>query len=103
MKDFVEYAVRALVDFPDEVSVEEIADEKGVTLRVKVNPADAGKVIGRQGRTIQSLRGLLHGAAARQGVRVGLELLEPPAPTPPAGAPPPDRGNGNNGGPGTPA
>jgi predicted RNA-binding protein YlqC (UPF0109 family) len=90
MKDFVEYAVRALVDFPDEVSVEEIADEKGVTLRVKVNPADNGKVIGRQGRTIQSLRGLLHGAGARLGTRVALELVEPP------GAPPPASGNGGS-------
>ncbi|MFZ4694043.1 MAG: KH domain-containing protein [Verrucomicrobiia bacterium] len=88
MKDFVEYAVRALVDFPDEVSVEEVADEKGVILRVKVNPADAGKVIGRQGRTIQSLRGLLYGAAARQGKRVALELLEPPGTTPADGVPP---------------
>lgn len=90
MKDFVEYAVRALVDFPDEVVVEETAGDKGTTLRVKVNPADVGKVIGRQGRTIQSLRGLLFGAAARQGKRVNLELLEPPAP---AGTAPPGNGS----------
>lgn len=101
MKDFVEYAVRALVDFPDEVSVEEIADEKGVILRVRVNPTDAGKVIGRQGRTIQSLRGLLYGAAARQGKRVALELIEPTGTAPATGAPPPD--NGNGGSPGIPA
>ncbi|MCC7519765.1 MAG: KH domain-containing protein [Verrucomicrobiae bacterium] len=79
MKDFVEYAVRALVDFSDEVRIEEIVGEKGTTFRVKVHPTDAGKVIGRQGRTIQSLRGLLYGAASRQGKRVVLELLEPSA------------------------
>lgn len=101
MKDFVEYAVRALVDFPDEVSVEEVADDKGVTLRVKVNPSDAGKVIGRQGRTIQCLRGLLYGAAAREGKRAHLELLESPPAAAPAGAPVPE--NGNGGSPGTPA
>ena len=101
MKGFVEYAVRALVDFPDEVSVEEVADEKGVVLRVRVNPTDTGKVIGRQGRTIQSLRGLLYGAAAREGKRVALELIEPPGTAPVTGVPSP--GNGNGGSPGTPA
>lgn len=83
MKDFVEYAVRALVDLPDEVSVEESVGDHEMAYRVKVHPTDLGKVIGRQGRTIQSLRGLLYGAAARQGKRGALELIEPPEGLPP--------------------
>ena len=67
-----------------------------MVLRVNVNPADVGKVIGRQGRTIQSLRGLLYGLAARQEKRAILDLVEPPAATPPPG-------NGNGVSPGATA
>jgi predicted RNA-binding protein YlqC (UPF0109 family) len=52
-------------------------DRDGVTIfELRVHPTDVGKVIGRQGATIQALRALLQVAAAKQGRRCTLELIE---------------------------
>ena len=76
LKELVEYLARALVDNPDEVSVEAVEDEKKTTLRLKVAPADLGRVIGKQGRTARAMRTLLHATAAKSRRRAVLEILE---------------------------
>jgi hypothetical protein len=76
LKELVEYLARALVDNPDEVSVEALEDEKTTTLRLKVAPADLGRVIGKQGRTARAMRTLLHATAAKSRRRAVLEILE---------------------------
>ncbi|HEU5393973.1 MAG TPA: KH domain-containing protein, partial [Candidatus Methylomirabilis sp.] len=67
---------RALVDDPSEVSVEAVEDEKTTTLRLKVAPADLGRVIGKQGRTARAMRTLLHATAAKARRRAVLEIVE---------------------------
>lgn len=76
LKELVEYLARALVDDPSEVSVEAVEDEKTTTLRLKVAPADLGRVIGKQGRTARAMRTLLHATAAKAGRRAVLEIVE---------------------------
>lgn len=89
MKAFIEYVVKALVDHPDEVNVKEVDGERVVVFELRLNPADVGKVIGKNGRTITAIRTLLTSAAAKQGRRAMLEIIEPGgrrASTPPAPA-----------------
>ena len=78
MKEFVEYVVKALVDFPDEVSVREVDGERTVVFELRLNKTDIGKVIGKNGRTISALRSLLTSAAAKHGRRAVLEIVEDP-------------------------
>lgn len=75
-KDLVEYVARALVDHPDQVTVESVDDDTTTTLRLRVAAADLGRVIGKQGRTAKALRTLLHASAARSNRRAILEILE---------------------------
>lgn len=73
----VEAVVVPLVDYPDEVSV--VLDEEQddlIAVNISVNEQDAGKVIGRQGRVIKSIRTLARAAASKAGVRVEVELLD---------------------------
>lgn len=75
-KDLVEYVAKALVDHPDQVSVESVEEPTTTTVRLKVAPADLGRVIGKQGRTARAMRTLLHATAARSKRRAVLEILE---------------------------
>ena len=68
--------VRRLVDLPDEVQVEGMSGRDGLLLEASVAPSDTGKVIGREGRTIQALRTLLDARGDQQGERYELDLLD---------------------------
>lgn len=76
-KDFIEYAVKMLVDNPDDVKVERKIDEMGVLITLDVNPNDMGMVIGREGMTAKALRTLLRVIGARNNARVNLKINEP--------------------------
>jgi len=76
-QEFVETIVKCLVDNPKDVQVERKIDEMGVLLTLKVNPADMGTVIGRQGNTAKALRTLLRVVGAKNNARVNLKLEEP--------------------------
>jgi uncharacterized protein len=76
MKAFIEYVVKALVDFPDQVDIREVAGDRMVVYELRLNKSDIGKVIGKQGRTIQSLRTLVNSASAKQGKRAVVEIIE---------------------------
>lgn len=77
MKSFIEYVVRALVDYPDEVQVTEVDGERVIIFELRLNQGDIGKVIGKSGRTITAIRTLLTSAAAKDGKRAMLEIIEP--------------------------
>lgn len=79
MKDqeFVEYVVRALVENPDNVKVDRRVDEMGVLITLDVDPADMGKVIGRDGATAKALRTLLRVVGMKNNARVNLKINEP--------------------------
>jgi predicted RNA-binding protein YlqC (UPF0109 family) len=76
MKDLVEYVIRSLVEAPDEVSVEEFEESGETVLEVTVAGSDMGRVIGKSGRVINAIRTLAQVAAAKQGTRVSVELVE---------------------------
>lgn len=76
MRDLIERIAKALVDFPDEVSVSEIEGERTTVLELRVAKGDLGKVIGKQGQTARSMRTILSAAATKIGKRAVLEILE---------------------------
>ena len=73
--ELLEYLARRLVDHPDDVRVEPVEDEDGLVLRLHVAPDDVGKVIGRQGRSVRSLRTIVRASGARSRQRVLLEIV----------------------------
>ena len=76
VKEVVEVLARALADRPDELRVVE-TEHKGTTLvELYVSQTDAGKMIGRQGRTVAALRTLAATAGEKDGKTVTLEIRE---------------------------
>jgi hypothetical protein len=76
MSDLVAELARALVDKPEEVSVETIQDGDGTLLRLHVAQSDVGKVIGKQGRTARSIRTVLSAASMKLKRRFSLDIVE---------------------------
>lgn len=76
MKDLVAYIAKALVDFPDQVTVEEVEGNQTSVLELKVAKEDLGKVIGKQGRTARAMRTILSAASAKIKKRTVLEIIE---------------------------
>ncbi len=76
MKELVEAIAKALVDYPDQVHVRVIEGEQVIVFELRVHTSDLGKVIGRQGRTAQSIRTILGAADMKLRKRVTLEILE---------------------------
>lgn len=76
-RDFVEYIVKSIVEFPDDVVVSREVDEMGVLITLKVNKEDMGKIIGKSGQTAKSLRVLLRVIGSKNNARVNLKIVEP--------------------------
>jgi uncharacterized protein len=75
-KELVETVARALVDDPEQVEVEQIEQGDTSILELHVAPDDIGKVIGKDGRTAQSIRTLLTAASSKAGRRAQLDILD---------------------------
>ena len=76
MKEFLEFIVRELVEFPDEVMLSEIPSGKMTIFKLQMRQSDVGRIIGRNGQTIQAIRALLASSAARHGQKATLEIVE---------------------------
>jgi predicted RNA-binding protein YlqC (UPF0109 family) len=76
-QEFLDYLVKALVDYPQDVKVDRKVDEMGVLMTLDVNPADMGKIIGRQGNTAKAIRTLLRVVGMKNNARVNLKINEP--------------------------
>jgi hypothetical protein len=76
LKGLIEQIVKALVDKPDEVSVNAIEGEKTTILELRVAQTDLGKVIGKQGRMARSIRIVLSAAGMKLKKQFRLEILE---------------------------
>ncbi len=76
MRDLILYIAKALVDNPEEVSVEEIEGNQTSVLELKVAKEDLGKVIGKQGRTARAMRTILSASSAKIKKRTVLEIIE---------------------------
>ena len=76
MKELVAFMLESLVDHPEEVNVTEVRDRATTVVELAVAAPDMGRIIGKGGRVIDSIRTLLQVRAAKEGRRVELELLE---------------------------
>jgi predicted RNA-binding protein YlqC (UPF0109 family) len=72
----IEYCARQLVDHPEGVHVDEHESGETTVFTLRVSAGDLGKVIGREGRTAQSLRALLSASASAQGKHATLEIAD---------------------------
>jgi predicted RNA-binding protein YlqC (UPF0109 family) len=72
----LDHIVRSIVDDPEAVRVEGAETRNRVRLEVRVGPGDLGRVIGRRGRTAQSIRSVVRAAAARDGVEVDVDFAD---------------------------
>ena len=76
MKDLLIQIVKALVDNPEQVHVNEIVSAQTVVLELKVDKSDMGKVIGKQGKTAHAIRTILNAASGKTRKRYVLEIVE---------------------------
>jgi predicted RNA-binding protein YlqC (UPF0109 family) len=76
VKELVELIAKSLVDNPDKVKVSQLDGEQSSIIELKVAPEDVGKVIGKQGRNVQSIRVILSAAGMKLKKRFILELIE---------------------------
>ena len=75
MKELVEVIAKALVDNPDEVVVTEKTEGKNITVELHVEPADMGKVIGKQGRIAKAIRSVVKAASSKDNLKVDVEIV----------------------------
>jgi predicted RNA-binding protein YlqC (UPF0109 family) len=76
LKDLIATIAQALVDDPDSVEVSEIDGDHNSVIELKVAKNDIGKVIGKDGRTAQSMRTLLSAASTKVGRRAHLDIVD---------------------------
>jgi predicted RNA-binding protein YlqC (UPF0109 family) len=76
MQAFLEYVVKGLVHNPEAVSITPVEREGTTIYELRLDPQDVGKIIGRQGLTINAIRSLLLAGSARKGLRCSVEIVE---------------------------
>jgi predicted RNA-binding protein YlqC (UPF0109 family) len=75
VRELVELITRGLVDEPDQVRVNEVQGDKGFVYQISVAPSDVGKVIGKGGRIVKSMRTVVSAASLQDNRRVNIEIL----------------------------
>lgn len=75
MRELVEVIAKALVDHPEEVSVNEKKEGRTTVLELHVADGDMGKVIGKQGRIAKAIRSVVKAAAAKEDKRVVVDIV----------------------------
>jgi predicted RNA-binding protein YlqC (UPF0109 family) len=76
LKELIHAIAVELVDQPDQVQVTEIAGEHNSVIELRVAKTDVGKVIGRDGRTAQSMRTILTAVSTKLGRRAHLDIVD---------------------------
>jgi predicted RNA-binding protein YlqC (UPF0109 family) len=76
LKDLIHAIAVELVDHPDQVSVTEVAGDQNTVIELRVAKDDIGKVIGKEGRTAQSMRTLLTAVSTKLGRRAHLDIVD---------------------------
>jgi uncharacterized protein len=77
VEELLVYLARALVDEPEAVEVDSFEEDDGtVVLELRVAEGDAGKVIGRGGRTVAALRNVIKACSVKQGRRVLVDVVD---------------------------
>lgn len=75
MKELVEVIAKALVDHPEEVSVNEKNEGRTIVLELHVAEGDMGKVIGKQGRIAKAIRSVVKAATAKEDKKVVVDIM----------------------------
>ncbi len=76
MQAFLEFVVKGLIQHPDQLTITPV-ERNGVTVyELRLNPEDVGRVIGRQGVTINAIRSLLTAGSAKKGLRCTVDIVE---------------------------
>ncbi len=76
VRQFLEFIIRQLVEFPDEVMLSETPHGRMTVFRLQMRQTDVGRIIGRNGQTIRAIRALLASAASRHDQRATLDIVE---------------------------
>jgi predicted RNA-binding protein YlqC (UPF0109 family) len=76
MERFLDFVLRQIVEFPDEVVIVKDDAPKKTVFRLQMRKSDIGKVVGKHGQTIAAIRNLLDAAAAKHGGRATVEIFE---------------------------
>ena len=76
MQAFLEYVVKGLVQNPEAVTITPVEREGTTVYELRLDPQDVGKIIGRQGMTINAIRSLLLAGSAKKGIRCTVEIVE---------------------------
>jgi len=76
MQAFLEYVVKGLVQHPESVTVTPVERNGTTVYELRMDPQDVGKIIGRQGVTINAIRSLLQAGSAKKGLRCTVDIVE---------------------------
>ncbi|HYC58792.1 MAG TPA: KH domain-containing protein [Thermoanaerobaculia bacterium] len=76
MRELIEFLAKSLVDHPDEVRTRVYERDQQTVIELEVDPADLGKVIGRQGRTARAIRNVLSAAGQKSRRRYALDIVD---------------------------
>ena len=74
MLELVKYIAASLVDKPEAVDVREVENEDNITIELRVDPEDMGKVIGKQGRIAKAIRAVVKAATVKNSKPVFVEI-----------------------------
>lgn len=74
--DLVDFVVSSIIDYPDELELEVTDSPHATLIEIRANPEDCGKIIGKQGNTIKSLRTLARALGSRLGLSVEIQILD---------------------------
>lgn len=75
MVELIHYVVSYLVEYPDQIEITEVEDDRMIHIQLKVAESDTGKVIGRQGRIAKAIRAILKSSSSRESKRYVLDII----------------------------
>ena len=75
MQEFLDFVLRHLIDYPDEMGLTRHDGNKRTTFYLRVRQSDVGKVIGKGGHTIAAIRNIMNAVAERDGLKVQIEII----------------------------
>ena len=75
LKELIELMIKGIVDKPDKVEINQIIGEKTSVFEIKADPDDIGKIIGKNGKNIKSIRTIVNAAVQKDNKRVIIEII----------------------------
>ena len=75
-KNLLEYIVKNLVAYPEKIEISEVECEEKTILKLKVAKEDMGRIIGKEGRIIRSIREIIYAYAAKESKKVSVDVYE---------------------------